>query len=123
MAVFYLDDGIALNLVGHLQRLGYVAHTADGEGNKGRPDEEHLWFAAQHGWVLVTQNGQDFRMLHRAWHLWGVPLMHAGILVVEQRSAVLSHTTAQDVHELVDRGAVLTNRLFQRRPQGWLPYP
>jgi predicted nuclease of predicted toxin-antitoxin system len=81
VAAFYLEDGLPLQLATQLFRLGHVATTSRAQGRQGARDEEHLWLAAQQGWVLVTQNGTDFRMLHRAWLLWGVPQPHAGSLV------------------------------------------
>lgn len=89
----------------------------------GALDEVHLWLAAQQGWTLITQNGAGFRMLHRAWLLWGVPRSHAGILVIAQVSRVLVPRAAQDVDAAMQQDLMLPNRLYHLGPQGWVPYP
>ncbi|HZR98215.1 MAG TPA: DUF5615 family PIN-like protein [Chloroflexota bacterium] len=122
MATFYLDDGVALDLATELFRLGHAATTSQAESVKGAPDEEHLWLAAQRGWTLVTQNARDFRMLHRAWQLWGVSRSHAGILVIDQVPKVLAPLAAQEIDAFVQQGLPLPNRLYQFGPQGWVSY-
>lgn len=112
MATFYLDDGIALDLATELFRLGHPATTSQAEGVKSAPDEQHLWLATQGDWTLVTQNARDFRMLHRAWQLWGVPRPHAGILVIDQVPRVLVPQAAQDLDSFVQQGLPLSNRLY-----------
>lgn len=63
-------------------------------------DEEHLLFAARHGYVVVTRNARDFLLLHRAWLLWFVDFgvtpvpSHAGILVIPQDIGALFPSTA-----------------------------
>jgi hypothetical protein len=123
VAAFYIDDGIALALAPALFRLGHFATTSQDEGRKGANDEVHLWLAAQQGWTLVTPNGQDFRMLHRAWQLWGVPSSHAGILVIAQVPTVLANQAATAIDDLVRQGQPLPNRLYQQVPRGWTSYP
>jgi hypothetical protein len=45
-----------------------------------RDDPDHLDYAAQHGYVLLTYNMRDFKNLHRQWHAQG--RTHAGIFFV-----------------------------------------
>jgi hypothetical protein len=80
VAAFYLEDGVSHAIARELQGIGHQATTANAAGQKGAPDEAHLRFATQRQWVLVTHNARDFRMLHRAWHLWGMPQPSAEIL-------------------------------------------
>jgi hypothetical protein len=124
VAAFYIEDGVSPRVA---MELGYLAHwatTADAQGRKGANDEEHLWLAAQHGWILVTHNAADFRMLHRAWLLWNVPLRHAGILVLPQQPGTLARQMALDIDALLQSHPPLENRLYGWQPRtGWVPHP
>jgi hypothetical protein len=124
VGAFYLDEGLALAIATELRALGHDATTADAEGRKGAPDEAQLWFAAQRGWIVLTHNGADFHLLHRAWIRWGVPRPHAGILVLEQLPTGLARLAAQTVHGHVQQQGDLTATCWDwSRRQGWRPYP
>ncbi len=74
----------------------------------------HLLTAARASRILVTRNWRDFRLLHRAWRDWGVPLGHAGILIIPQPpfwSFRQAAAELQVIGQQVDAGATLTNEL------------
>jgi len=124
LAALYTEDGVALQLATELIYLGHTATTADAEGLKGAGDEMHLWTAAQRRWILVTHNGADFRLLSRAWQLWGVQPTHAGILVLAQTPRVLAPQAAQLVHTFLQTGPALANMLYEwHATVGWRPRP
>jgi hypothetical protein len=69
-----------------LRQLGHdVVHSQE-IGMKYEPDDAQLFIAAQDNRILVTKNGEDFALLHRAWQrwsaAWGVNPTHAGILII-----------------------------------------
>jgi hypothetical protein len=89
VARFCLDNDIARPTAGLLRRLGNdVVHTRDVRRTNAH-DEDQLLYAARHDRVLVTHNGNDFMMLHRAWlswsREWSVQPEHSGIVVIPQR--------------------------------------
>jgi hypothetical protein len=53
-----------------LRAAGRGAECARGLSLHGAGDHVHLVLAAQRGWVLVTHNWKDFRLLNNAWHQW-----------------------------------------------------
>ena len=61
----YLDEDFELNLVTPLRASGYEVFCSRDEGMHETSDEEQLSFAARNGWVIVTHNVADFRVLHR----------------------------------------------------------
>jgi predicted nuclease of predicted toxin-antitoxin system len=88
VASFYLDNDVAVRLAEELREMGHEATTARQLGAESEPDWLHLLTAADHGWILVTHNWRDFRLLHGAWiewrRAWRVQNSHAGILVLFQ---------------------------------------
>jgi hypothetical protein len=84
-------------------------------------DAAQLLTAAQRGWVFVTHNGRDFKLLHTAWRLWPAPLQHAGVLVIPQHRWSAPET-AERLDRFVNSGAVLTNELYEwTATRGWMP--
>ena len=70
MAEFYLDHNVAVATAGFLRALGHGARTAQDVGLAAAADHRQLLEAARRGWVLVTYNAKDFRLLHDAWCEW-----------------------------------------------------
>lgn len=123
MAAFYLEDGMAHAIATEIQGIGHQAITADAAGRKGAPDEAHLWFATQRQWVLLTHNARDFRMLHRAWFLWGVSQPHVGILVLEQLPTGLAPQAAQAIQQLLQLQPVPAGQCWDwDQAHGWRRY-
>lgn len=124
MALFYIDQD-SLGIAQQLRADGHQVTTAHERSLETAFDEEHLLLAVQHNEILITHNGKDFRMLHRAWLLWlrawDVRPEHHGILVLEQIRP--PERLAQEVNALLSTRPVLTNSLFQwRRSSGWERY-
>jgi hypothetical protein len=89
MASLYLDHDVAVRLVPSLAVRGHMVRHARDEGQARAGDEAILLYAARRGWILVTHNRADFRLLHAAWQCWRaawrITEQHAGILIIEQR--------------------------------------
>jgi hypothetical protein len=74
-----MDD----DLVQALRLRGADVQTAFEAGLVGRPDEEHLAYAAEEGRVLYTFNVRDFMRLHGEYMTAGRE--HAGIVFGDQQ--------------------------------------
>jgi len=86
-AAFYFDDNIAMKpLVSALRRRGILVVTSDEGGQRGKPDEDHLAFAAARGLAVVTSDAQDFSELH--WKWLQAARHHSGIVIVRQRTSI-----------------------------------
>lgn len=84
---FYFDDNIATKpVILALRAAGIGTMTADEAGNRGAPDQQHLRYAAEQGFALVTADEGDFSALHWAWVAAG--RRHAGIVLVRQRTSI-----------------------------------
>lgn len=68
VASIYVDQD-ALGIAQILRAAGHYVTTVYEIGLHGAKDERRLLTAVQCGSILVTHNGQDFHMLHRAWRL------------------------------------------------------
>lgn len=101
MATFSFDEDIPDDLAPILRSLGNIVNVTREMGRKCTDDYQQVWFAAARGWVIVTRNGKDFAPLHRAWHLWGVPRSHAGIVIVPQTERARYPALAQALHDLL----------------------
>jgi hypothetical protein len=109
--------------------------TVAGISLAGEKDPVVLLTAFQRGAVLISENHQDFLLLHWAWRLWseawpasasGVSAgpVHAGILTVAQRPGREVEQTAEAVQRLLRSGWPLTNELYRWRGYGdWEHYP
>ena len=119
MATSLLDHNVSREYVALLATHGHTARTARDEALDRADDGALLLFAARRGWVLLTHNGQDFWLLHRAWHHWSVawqvdpPPRHGGILVLPQRAHLPPEFLTLRVAELLDEQADVRNRLYE----------
>lgn len=119
MADLYIDEGVAVATVALLRAHGHrVVHAV--HVRPRAKDDVQLLTAAQSGQILVTNNGDDFRLLNEAWHHWPAPWgtprppQHAGILIVGNKW--LAHEIADRVDDFC-RGhhyyqGTATNRLY-----------
>ena len=124
MAAFYLDNDVDIALASLLEASGHNATTARDQHLQRAPDAEHLLLAAQSEWIFVTRNANHFRVLHEAWRLWtaawGVPVQHAGILVIPHGPI---RESALNVAGIAQMGLALSNQLYEwRRSRGWMLY-
>lgn len=78
MRPLYCDESIWIPVADGLRRRGWTVHTVRDEGRLGDPDREHLTFAREKDWLLVTFD-DDFLSL-----VEGQGLDHAGIVYVQQ---------------------------------------
>lgn len=86
-AAFYFDDNIAMKpLVSALRSRGILVVTSDESGQRGKPDEDHLAFAAARGLAVVTSDAQDFSELH--WKWLQAARHHSGVVIVRQRTSI-----------------------------------
>ena len=83
-------------------------------------DDDHLRYAAEHGFVLLARNRRDYELLHHAWRSWSqywrvlpVPT-HAGILITPGRWN--GEQIADEVARFLQAGAELTNALYVWTP-------
>jgi len=77
----YFDDCADDKLLGSLlAHAGYTVVTPRSAGTKGWYDPDHLRYAAQHGYAILTANPADFIAMHQQWQAQGQD--HAGILLV-----------------------------------------
>jgi hypothetical protein len=127
--VLYLDEDVSVHLVPELEVLGHEVKSTSGERRFGASDSQQLLLAAERGWVLVTHNRRDFRMLHDAWYLWsrrwGVSPSHAGILVVRLYTGQPMADVASVISTLLvdPSAATLDNSMYEwQQSAGWTRY-
>lgn len=85
---FFADECIYRNTAEALRKWGHDVVTAQEANFAGRPDDELLVYAVQHGRTMIT-NDLDFSNIRRY-----VPKSHYGILVLKIRPAVLGRVHA-----------------------------
>src|SRR5262249_41339687 len=79
----YLDDCLDDNeLVQRLRQAGHTVASPPEANTIGITDRAHLEYAAQHHYILLTKNCDDFQELHRQWQCTGHT--HSGIWLVYQ---------------------------------------
>ncbi|MFB6211010.1 MAG: DUF5615 family PIN-like protein [Halobacteriales archaeon] len=78
MRPLYCDESIWIPVADGLRRRGWTVHTARGEGRLGDSDRDHLSYALEQNWIVVTFD-DDFLSL-----VEGAGLEHAGIVYVQQ---------------------------------------
>ncbi|WP_158237356.1 DUF5615 family PIN-like protein [Halegenticoccus soli] len=103
MRPLYCDESIWIPVADGLRRRGWTVHTARDEERLGDPDREHLSYAFENDWILVTFD-DDFLSL-----VEGSGLEHAGIIYVQQAGRDIGDVVkAVDAHldnrEEDDRG-------------------
>lgn len=103
MRPLYCDESIWIPVADGLRRRGWTVSTARDENRLGDTDREHLSYATDNDWILLTFD-DDFLSL-----VEGAGLDHAGIIYVQQAGrdigdvvrAVDEHLETRDVD---DRG-------------------
>lgn len=128
MASFYADHDIAAETVSGLRQLGHQVTATRALHQERASDARQLWTAAVNGWSLITHNANDYRLLHEAWHLWGVAQPHAGILVIPHWDGLLRQWTpanaARELATFIDRNPAIANQLYVwERRTGWTLIP
>ena len=83
----YLDECADHDLLAYfLRQAGHTVQTPRDANKKGVDDPEHLEYATQHQYVLLTLNPQDFVNLHHQWRQQN--RSHLGILLVYRENDV-----------------------------------
>lgn len=123
----YTDEDIDFRLVVLLVALGHDVLTTQQVRRRGTGDEEQLVYASSLDRILLTRNGGDFKLLHRAWNHWtGVwsvqpPPIHAGLLVVPQVPVSEIERLARAIDAFVQGATPLVNRLHEwKAGRGWI---
>lgn len=111
----YLDDCADDTLLERrLAQAGYTVVTPRSAGTKGRHDPDHLHYAAQHGYALLTSNPADFVALHQQWNAAGQT--HTGILLVYYDNIKAQDMKPRDIvsalENLIASGLPLTNAIY-----------
>lgn len=139
MARFHFDQNVSSRIADDLRGRGHDVMTAWELGLMGADDDVHLTAAAADRRILVTHNGDDFLLLHKAWIRWpsrwtaiieqrlgamvSIPEYHAGVLIVPQAPHSSPETVATEIDLFVNSSGALTNCCFvydwQSGP-GWL---
>jgi hypothetical protein len=120
LASLYLDHNLArevariLRLESHDVRSFREIHT------ERVTDDEQLALAYENNWIFITHNVRDFTLLHSAWRrwsrLWGVDVLHPGIIALEPVPDALQ--IASLVDERLRSGARVVGELAVWRPHG-----
>lgn len=104
----YLDDCADSDaLIACLTNAGHHVETPRLAGISGRPDHEHLAYAAQHGRALLTKNPDDFETLHHDWQTQ--ERTHGGILLICQDNIKGKDMQPRDIVRAIDH--LLISRL------------
>ena len=117
---FYLDHDVSDRVVPLLRGLGHTVVTSDEVGLGAAVDPYQLLTATHNGWVLVSHNRKDFRLLHNAWLLWreawGVSssVEHGGILILPHARA--SDTVARLDLFAASRPGSTADQIYEYRP-------
>jgi hypothetical protein len=120
----YLDDcAFSHPLRTLLLAAGHQVTVPADAGLTGRPDEEHLTFAARRGLIVLTRNPQDFLDLHDAWRAAGRD--HSGIFLVYQDNDVNRDMSDADIVravgnvEAVHGAGGIANQVFSLNQYQW----
>lgn len=120
--IFYSDEHMSQRVALRVRSFGHTVVTTDEMGKKSAGDEEQLFLARRHRRVLVTHNGNNFLLLHRALHLWasvtGLTDVHAGVLILNDR--LTNGEKARLLDLFAAEGLPTDNRCYEwRDPGGW----
>jgi predicted nuclease of predicted toxin-antitoxin system len=78
MRPLYCDESIWVPVADGLRRRGWTVHIARDEDRLGDPDTEHLAYAADNDWILVTFDDDFLSLVENS------DFDHAGIIYVQQ---------------------------------------
>jgi hypothetical protein len=112
--LLYLDDCADDDILAPLlRRARHQVHTPRSAGTSGVSDEEHLSYAASHGYTLLTKDPDDFLDLHRQWR--ATNRTHSGILLVYEEQDVSKNMNriqaVMAIENLVTSGIPIANEI------------
>jgi predicted nuclease of predicted toxin-antitoxin system len=120
---FYIDECVAPKTATELRTKGFDAVWAGHVSHRGWDDPDHLVYAFENGYTVITENKNDFQMLHRLWTLLlqknYIGVSHLGILTATTQLRPLSWITF--IHQLISAKEILTCAFFvwDDATQGW----
>lgn len=104
----YLDDCLDWDLlIVLLRHAGHTVISPRDVGTRNWDDPDHLTYAAQQGYVLLTKDCDDFTQLHHDWQAQG--RAHAGIFLVYYEGDVSKDMKPHDIVRAI--GNLLASRL------------
>ena len=97
----YLDDCADVDTIAALLRLaGHQVSTPRIAGTSGLSDREHLDYAAQHGYTLLTKDPDDFIDLHHQW--LATNRTHSGILLIYEDKEISKNMSRTQIVLAID---------------------
>jgi len=97
----YLDDCADVDTIAALLRLaGHQVSTPRIAGTSGLSDREHLDYAAQRGYTLLTKDPDDFIDLHHQW--LATNRTHSGILLIYEDKEVSKNMSRTQIVLAID---------------------
>lgn len=103
---FYVDQCVAPKTATDLRQSGFDAVWAGHVGHRGWDDPNHLVYALENGYTIITDNKRHFHLLHRLWMLLlkkkYISIFHLGILAGV--SAMRPQSWVIFVHRFVSSG-------------------
>jgi hypothetical protein len=80
----------------------------------GWNDSDHLDYAAQHGYALLTHDPEDFQDLHDLWQAQGQ--QHSGVLLVYQDNDASKDMAPSDIARAIENllasGLPIVNNVY-----------
>jgi hypothetical protein len=124
VADLYLDHNVPLGLAPVLTAAGHRVTSARSEQQTRAGDSRQLLVAVQTRRILVTQDRDDFVLLHDAWRLWPSDLgvsfpAHPGILVLEQARLEAQYEALRDLLSSLAAEALPNELFWWRSAHGW----
>lgn len=96
MADLYLDDCLdGDELIAFLRSAGHFVEYPRHAETKDWDDPDHVEFAAQHGYILLTQNPNDLLDIHADWQAQG--RTHSGIFLIYRENIKSKDMTPPDI--------------------------
>ena len=120
---FYVDECVPPGTVTALRKKGFDAVWVGDVSHRGWDDPDHLVYAFENGYTVITENKNDYQMLHRLWTLLlqknYIGVSHLGILTATKQLRPLSWITF--VQQLISAKEPLNSAFFvwDDATQGW----
>ena len=103
---FYVDECVPPRTATDLRGKGFDAVWAGHVSHRGWADADHLVYAFENGYTVITENRNDYQMLHRLWILLlqkgYIGRSHLGVLTATRQLRPPSWITF--VQQLVSAG-------------------
>ena len=111
---FYVDECVPLGTVTALQNEGFDAVWVGHVSHLGWNDPRHLVYALENGYTIITENRDDYKLLHQLWTLLlqknYISVSHLGILTATKQIRPPSWVTF--VQQLISAQETLTSAFF-----------